>query len=109
MADTRPWGTTTANPSTEPTNGDRGGEVLVPNNARFDVFLVWPGCRGLEVIGGVCALTGESAAYSRNLVLGTRFGPKLVLEAIPAEDAERARHRLERLGATVRVVASDSS
>ncbi len=73
---------------------------------RYDVVLLYPGCRGLDVISAVSDLTGQSAASARRRVLACRMQPQAVLASLSLEDAEHVWASLKHLGATVEIVKS---
>ncbi len=82
-------------------------ELLAPvDPTRYDVVLLYPGCRGFDVIVLVSGLNGRSATSSRKEVLACRSGPQIIFESLEFEYAERAWASLKRVGATVEIVES---
>jgi len=78
-----------------------GAEVEQPEEQdEFDVTLVAAGEKKIQVIKEVRSLTSLGLKEAKDLVDGA---PKLVLEKVNKESAERARAALEGAGATVTV------
>ncbi len=74
-----------------------------PGEGRFDVVLLYPGCRGLEIIGAVSDLTSRSSRESRRLVLACRDAPQQVFAGASLSEAEAVWRRLKRTGATAEI------
>jgi ribosomal protein L7/L12 len=69
---------------------------------RFDVALLDPGARQVEVVRVVRQLVrGIGLIDAKELVTGT---PSILLEQVPTPEAEAARERLEDAGATVELL-----
>ena len=69
---------------------------------RFDVALLDPGARQVEVVRAVRQLVrGLGLIDAKELVTGT---PSILLEQVSAPEAEAARERLEDAGATVELL-----
>ncbi|WIY06139.1 ribosomal protein L7/L12 [Amycolatopsis mongoliensis] len=69
---------------------------------RFDVALLDPGARQVEVVRAVRHLVrGIGLIDAKELVTGT---PSILLEQVPGPEAEAARQRLEDAGATVELL-----
>jgi large subunit ribosomal protein L7/L12 len=78
-----------------------GAEVEQPEEQdEFDVTLVAAGEKKIQVIKEVRSLTSLGLKEAKDLVDGA---PKLVLEKVNKESAEKARAALEGAGATVTV------
>ena len=78
-----------------------GGEAAAgggDDQDEFDVILVAPGEKKINVIKEVRALTSLGLKEAKDLVDGA---PKPVLEKVAKEDAEKAKAQLEEAGATV--------
>jgi len=82
-------------------------EFIAPREpTRYDVVLLYPGCRGLDTISELSGLTGQKASASRKMVLACRFAPQHVLAGRSLHDAKEAWTRLKRIGATSEIVES---
>ena len=78
-----------------------GAEAEAPEEQdEFDVILEAAGDKKIQVIKEVRSLTSLGLKEAKDLVDGA---PKLVLEKVNKESAERARAALEGAGATVTV------
>ena len=78
-----------------------GGEAEAPEEQdEFDVTLEAAGDKKIQVIKEVRSLTSLGLKEAKDLVDGA---PKLVLEKVNKESAEKARAALEGAGATVTV------
>jgi large subunit ribosomal protein L7/L12 len=66
----------------------------------FDVVLTGFGEQKIQVIKVVRALTGLGLKEAKDLVEGV---PKAVREAVPKEEAEEVKGKLEEVGATVEI------
>ncbi len=75
-----------------------GGDAGAAEKSEFDVILVSPGAKKLEVIKAVKAITGEGLKESKALVDGA---PSTLKEAVSKEDAEAMKTQLEEAGAEV--------
>ncbi len=75
-----------------------GGDAGAAEKTEFDVVLVSPGAKKLEVIKAVKAITGEGLKESKALVDGA---PSTLKEAVSKEDAEAMKTQLEEAGAEV--------
>ena len=84
----------------------RGCDEFIPPTqpSRYEVVLIYPGCRGLEVIGALRDLIGTSAATARKAVLGCRDLPQRLPGPLGLADAEGAWRLLKGKGATVEIV-----
>ena len=80
-------------------------EFIAPGEStRYDVVLLYPGCRGLDAISVVSGLTGQKASASRRVVMACRDSPQRVLAGGSVEEAQEAWTRLKRIGATSEIV-----
>jgi hypothetical protein len=80
-------------------------EFIGPRDpTRYDVLLLYPGCRGFDTISVVSGLTGQKASASRRVVMACRDAPQRVLAGGSLEDAQEAWTRLRRIGATSEIV-----
>ncbi len=79
-----------------------GGAEAAPaeEKTEFDVILKDFGDKKIQVIKVVRSLTDLGLKEAKELVEGV---PKPVKEAIPKEDAEKAKAALEEVGATVEI------
>ena len=81
--------------------GGGGAEAEAPEEQdEFDVILEAAGDKKIQVIKEVRSLTSLGLKEAKDLVDGA---PKLVLEKVNKESAEKARAALEGAGATVTV------
>ena len=84
-----------------PSAGGAGGEAEQPEEQdEFDVILEAAGDKKIQVIKEVRSLTSLGLKEAKDLVDGA---PKLVLEKVNKEAAEKGRAALEGAGATVTV------
>jgi large subunit ribosomal protein L7/L12 len=77
-----------------------GGEAAVEEQDEFDVILEAAGDKKIQVIKEVRTLTSLGLKEAKDLVDGA---PKVVLEKVNKEAAEKGRAALEGAGATVTV------
>ena len=77
-----------------------GAEEEAEEQVEFDVILVHPGDKKIQVIKEVRALTSLGLKEAKDLVDGA---PKPVLERVPKEQADAAKEKLEAAGAAVEV------
>ncbi len=75
-----------------------GGDAGAAEKTEFDVVLVSPGAKKLEVIKVVKGITGQGLKESKALVDGA---PSTLKEAVSKEDAEAMKTQLEEAGAEV--------
>jgi large subunit ribosomal protein L7/L12 len=77
-----------------------GGEAAPAEEEQdeFDVILLGPGEKKIQVIKEVRALTSLGLKEAKDLV---DSAPKAVLEKVSKEDAEKAKSKLEEAGAAV--------
>ncbi|WP_299438403.1 50S ribosomal protein L7/L12 [uncultured Rhodospira sp.] len=79
-----------------------GGEAAPAEEEKteFDVILAAAGEKKINVIKEVRAITGLGLKEAKELVEGA---PKPVKEAVPKDEAEALKKKLEEVGATVEV------
>ncbi|MBQ1544564.1 MAG: 50S ribosomal protein L7/L12 [Clostridia bacterium] len=75
-----------------------GGDAAAEEKSDFDLELTEIGANKIKVIKVVRELTGLGLAEAKAVVDGA---PKVVKEAMPKEEAEEAKAKLEEVGATV--------
>lgn len=78
--------------------GDAGAAGAAEEKTEFDVVLVEAGASKIPVIKAVREATGLGLAEAKALVDGA---PKAVKEAMPKDDAEALKAKLEEAGAKV--------
>ena len=74
-----------------------GGAAAAEEKTEFDVVLAEVGSEKIKVIKAVREITGLGLGEAKALVDGA---PKTVKEAMPKEEAEAAKAKLEEVGAT---------
>ncbi len=82
-----------------PAAGGAGGEAE-PEKTEFDVILVSPGDKKINVIKVVREITGLGLKDAKALVDGA---PKPVKEGVSKEEAEQIKAKLEEAGAQVEI------
>jgi large subunit ribosomal protein L7/L12 len=95
------WGVSAAAPvaiATAPTTGGAAAAAPVEEKTEFNVVLKEVGPNKLNVIKAVRELTTLGLKEAKDLV---EAAPKSVKEAVPKEEAEAAKSKLEAAGATV--------
>lgn len=75
-----------------------GGAAAAEEKTEFDVVLAEVGAEKIKVIKAVREITGLGLGEAKALVDGA---PKTLKEAMPKEDAEAAKAKLEEVGAKV--------
>lgn len=75
-----------------------GGDAVAEEKTEFDVVLTAAGQTKLQVVKMVKELTGLGLKEAKELV---DSAPKAVKEAIPKEEAEQLKSKLEEVGAEV--------
>jgi large subunit ribosomal protein L7/L12 len=83
--------------------GPQGGDAGAPaeeEKTEFDVVLITPGDKKIQVIKEVRAITGLGLKEAKALV---DDAPKAVKEAVPKDEAEKIKEQLEGAGAQVEV------
>lgn len=77
---------------------EAGAEAADDGKSEFAVHLAAAGDKKVEVIKAVRTLTGLGLKDAKDLVDGA---PSMLKEAVPKEEAEKAKAQLEEAGATV--------
>ena len=77
---------------------DGAGAAAAEEKTEFDVVLIAPGDKKINVIKEVRAITGLGLKDAKALV---DEAPKAVKEAVPKEEAEKIKTQLEEAGAQV--------
>jgi len=80
--------------------GDQAAGAGEAEKTEFDVVLLTPGDKKIQVIKEVRAITGLGLKEAKALVDEC---PKPVKEAIPKEEAEKLKEQLENAGAQVEI------
>ena len=75
-----------------------GGAAAAEEKTEFDVVLAEVGAEKIKVIKAVREITGLGLGEAKALVDGA---PKTLKEAMPKEEAEAAKAKLEEVGAKV--------
>lgn len=96
------FGVTAAAPVAVAGPGGGGGDAApeVEEQSEFDVILMGPGDKKIQVIKEVRSLTSLGLKEAKDLV---DSAPKAVLEKVSKEDAEKAKAQLEAAGAPVEI------
>ncbi len=81
-----------------PAGAADGADAQAEEQTEFDVVLTSFGSQKIQVIKVVRAITGLGLKEAKDLVEGV---PKAVKEAIPKEEAEDVKGKLEEVGAEV--------
>jgi large subunit ribosomal protein L7/L12 len=79
--------------------GDAGG-AAEEEKTEFDVILLTPGDKKIQVIKEVRAITGLGLKEAKALVDDS---PKPVKEAVPKDEAEKIKEQLENAGAQAEI------
>ena len=92
------WGVSAAAPVAVAAAGGGAAEAgeAAEEKTEFDVILVGPGDKKINVIKEVRAITGLGLKEAKDLVEGA---PKPVKEAVSKSDAEETKKKLEAAGA----------
>ncbi len=77
-----------------------GGEAAVEEKDEFDVILLSPGDKKIQVIKEVRAMTGLGLKEAKTLVESV---PKAIKEGIPKDEAEEVKQKIEEAGGQVDV------
>jgi len=77
-----------------------GGAAAVEEQTEFDVVLIGPGDKKIQVIKVVREVTGLGLKEAKDVV---DSAPKAVKEKVSKQDAEDLKKRLEEVGANVEV------
>lgn len=77
------------------------GAAPAEEKSVFDVELVAPGDKKIEVIKIVRDVTGKGLKEAKDLVDATASGPQIVKENVKKEEAEELKKKIEEVGAKV--------
>ena len=94
------WGVSAAAPvAVAAAPGAAGGEAAAAEEqVEFDVILISPGEKKIQVIKEVRAITSLGLKEAKELV---ESAPKAVKEAIPKDEAEKIKEKIEAAGGQV--------
>ena len=94
------WGVSAAAPvAVAAAPGAAGGEAAAAEEqVEFDVILISPGDKKIQVIKEVRAITSLGLKEAKELV---ESAPKAVKEAIPKDEAEKIKEKIEAAGGQV--------
>ena len=94
------WGVSAAAPvAVAAAPGVAGGEAAAAEEqVEFDVILISPGDKKIQVIKEVRAITSLGLKEAKELV---ESAPKAVKEAIPKDEAEKIKEKIEAAGGQV--------
>ena len=95
------WGVSAAAPVAVAAGAAPGGEAAAAEEKdEFDVILLSPGDKKIQVIKEVRAITGLGLKEAKDLVEGA---PKPVKEAVTKEEAAELKEKIEAVGGQVDV------
>ncbi|MCC5790443.1 MAG: 50S ribosomal protein L7/L12 [Opitutales bacterium] len=96
------WGVSAAAPVAVAAGGAPAGDAgaAAEEQTEFDVILVAPGDKKINVIKEVRAITGLGLKEAKDLVEGA---PKPVKEGVEKDEANQVKEKLEAAGAKVEV------
>ena len=95
------WGVSAAAPVAIAAGGAAGGDAAaVEEKNEFDVILISFGDKKIQVIKEVRAITGLGLKEAKDLVEGV---PKPLKEAVPKDEAEEIKGKIEGAGGQVDV------
>jgi large subunit ribosomal protein L7/L12 len=95
------WGVSAAAPvAVAAAAGAGGGEAAVEEKDEFDVILLSPGDKKIQVIKEVRAITGLGLKEAKDLVEGA---PKAVKEGVNKDEAAKLKEQIEGAGGQVEV------
>jgi large subunit ribosomal protein L7/L12 len=94
------WGVSAAAPVAMAAMPAAGGEAVAEEKTEFDVILVSPGDKKIQVIKEVRAITGLGLKEAKELVEGA---PKPVKEGVDKEEAAKIKAQIESAGGQVDV------
>jgi large subunit ribosomal protein L7/L12 len=95
------WGVSAAAPVVmAAAPGAGGGEAAVEVKDEFDVLLLSAGDKKIQVIKEVRAITGLGLKEAKDLV---ESAPKAIKEAVPKDEAEEIKKKIEEAGGQVDV------
>jgi large subunit ribosomal protein L7/L12 len=95
------WGVSAAAPVAVAAGGAAGGDAAAAEEKdEFDVILISFGDKKIQVIKEVRAITGLGLKEAKDLVEGV---PKPLKEAVPKDEAEKIKGKIEGAGGQVDV------
>ena len=94
------WGVSAAAPVAVAAGGPAGDAAVVEEKDEFDVILISFGDKKIQVIKEVRAITGLGLKEAKDLVEGV---PAALKEAIPKDEAEAIKGKIEEAGGQVDV------
>ncbi len=94
------WGVSAAAPVAVAAAAPGGGEAAAEEKTEFDVVLLSPGDKKIQVIKEVRAITGLGLKEAKELV---ESAPKAVKEAVDKEEADKIKEQIEGAGGQVDV------
>ncbi len=94
------WGVSAAAPVAVAAADGGGGGAAAEEKTEFDVILVSPGEKKINVIKEVRALTGLGLKEAKELV---EAGGKAVKEGVPKDEADKVLKQLTDAGATAEI------
>jgi len=92
------WGVSAAAPVAVAAAGGAAGGAVAEEQTEFDVILVSPGAKKINVIKEVRAITGLGLKEAKDLV---EAGGKAVKEGVSKDEAEKIQKQLTDVGANV--------
>jgi len=92
------WGVSAAAPAVVVAGGGVAAEAAAEEQDEFDVILLSQGDKKIQVIKEVRAITGLGLKEAKDLV---ESAPKAIKEAIPKDEAEKIKAKIEEVGGQV--------
>ena len=92
------WGVSAAAPAAVVAGGGVAAEAAAEEKDEFDVILLSQGDKKIQVIKEVRAITGLGLKEAKDLV---ESAPKAIKEAIPKDEAEKIKAKIEEVGGQV--------
>ena len=92
------WGVSAAAPVAVVAAGGAGAEGAAEEKVEFDIILLSPGDKKIQVIKEVRAITSLGLKEAKDLV---ESAPKAIKEGITKEEAEKIKAKIEEAGGQV--------
>jgi large subunit ribosomal protein L7/L12 len=92
------WGVSAAAPVAVVAAGGAGAEGAAEEKVEFDIILLSPGDKKIQVIKEVRAITSLGLKEAKDLV---ESAPKAIKEAITKDEAEKIKAKIEEAGGQV--------
>ncbi len=92
------WGVSAAAPVAVVAAAGAGTEGAAEEQVEFDIILLSPGDKKIQVIKEVRAITSLGLKEAKDLV---ESAPKAIKEAIPKDEAEKIKAKIEEVGGQV--------